>query len=276
MKNYIILNLSLEENSALENILDNDILKEKAFSSKYKANKMLYYNYILLEIETYVSDQDFEVDYQEFLKYINLDRANDVNVQYTIYKLFKSILYSAKALSFTVITIISDDKLGIFYSDGSSSKALNAASYGCCKFLKEDPNGVYDTFSGKTVLYETFSGKIKDGTNNAGELTGIRTAINNFDEHEFQVIISDSNYGLKCYREYIYTWKDNGYKAYSKKEIKNKQLVIDTFQELNECYKNGKIVLFKWTKAHKGYKNNPFNEICDELAKNELGIEKKK
>ena len=129
-------------------------------------------------------------------------------------------------------------------------------------------DGLLDDFTGKKFIFDAFSGTIKEGTNNIGELTAIKIAIENFNNKTFQLIISDSIYGIKSYREYIHVWKNNGYKTYSKKEIKNKDLIIETYEELKEVQKN-KIVLLKWTKGHD---QNSFNEKCDELAKKELGI----
>ena len=105
---------------------------------------------------------------------------------------------------------LSDEQIGISYTDGSFSKNQTSAAYACCKLLNESPDGLLDDFTGKKFIFDAFSGTIKEGTNNIGELTAIKIAIENFNDKTFQLIISDSIYGIKSYREYIHVWKNNG------------------------------------------------------------------
>lgn len=274
MNKYILVNLSYTTNSQVESVMDERILKEVPYSAKYKLdNNITEYHNILLEKMSYQQDEEWTRYIEVLLKGLNNFRG-DIDAQYTLYTILKPILkLPVKALSIMVIGTFTDDKFGIFYTDGSSSKNKDAASYGCCKLLNESSTGEYDDFTNKKYEYETFSGTISNGTNNVGELTGIKIALNNLNDKPYQIIISDSGYSIKTFREYIYTWRKNGYKTYSNKEIKNKDLIISSYSDMEDQWKRGKIILYKWTKGHA---NNPFNEICDKLAKEKLGIKKEK
>jgi len=181
----------------------------------------------------------------------------------------KPILERQKLMSLDVISIIDSINVDIIYSDGSSSKNNAAAGYGVCKLLEESTNGTYDSFTGKFWTYTTYSGRIENGTNNIGELSGVKAAIINSGEKPIQIIISDNIYSIKSFREYVYTWKNNGWLAYNKKPIKNKELIQEIYSELSKK-SSEKIILFKWTKGHAG---DSFNEICDKIAKKESGVE---
>ena len=274
---YLLINASFETNSMIESLLDDNILKEYAFSAKYK--KPLSYDNILVPcIAVDESDEDFIFSQLELEKHINMTSpvAIDRNLLYSIYKVFRNALGKSKSMLISITGFISDSDLSVLYTDGSFNKASGSASYACCKLLNEYtnptiPTGVnvsLDDFTGKMFTYDSFSGKLEEGTNNTGELTAIKTAIENFSDKPYQLIISDSIYGIKSYREYIHVWKNNGYKTYNNKAIKNKELITGTYDELMEAQKS-KIILFKWTKGHVG---TSFNEICDRLAKEKLGI----
>lgn len=86
------------------------------------------------------------------------------------------------------------------------------------------------------------------------------------EDHRFQVVISDSEYGLKCIREWYYNWKANGFKTYSKKPIANKDLICSIFDKISDFQK---MIFFKWVKGHN---KNSFNELCDIEAKAALDI----
>lgn len=264
---YILLNITFKSNSLTEDVMDNQILKEFAYGAKFKEPTLEYDN-VLIPIIDYQKTPENSFNLDKIKQYIF--QSNNINysdiICYSIYTVFEKIL--DKLPSINILKIISENDIGIFYTDGSFSKSQTDAAYACCKLLNESQNGLYDDFTCRKFNYDAFSGRISDGTNNIGELTGIKVAIENFSEKPYQLIISDSIYGIKTYREYIYTWKKNGYKAYNKKPIKNKELICETYDEL-VAEQNKKIVLFKWTKGHA---NNSFNEKCDELAKKELDL----
>lgn len=267
---YVLVNLECEASSALESLLDDQVLKEFAYSSKYKTPKLAYNNILLPVKNVDKTDQAFLLNEQKVKQHIVYHQGIDYSedIIYSLFLVFSLILEKSKSLSLDIGQELSDEQIGISYTDGSFSKNQTSAAYACCKLLNESPDGLLDDFTGKKFIFDAFSGTIKEGTNNIGELTAIKIAIENFNNKTFQLIISDSIYGIKSYREYIHVWKNNGYKTYGKKEIKNKDLIIETYEELKEVQKN-KIVLLKWTKGHD---QNSFNEKCDELAKKELGI----
>lgn len=268
---YLLINLSTPVSSVIETLVDDTILKDIPFGRKFKTPSLSYENILIPFLIADQKDSDFILNYDNITSHViqtNYFSYGD-DVYYSLFKVFKELINKAKTFSFQVLDQISEEDIDLTYTDGSHSKNENKASYACCKLLTEDANGVLDDFTGKKWTYKPFSGVINDGTNNIGELTAIKVAIENLQSKKYQVIISDSIYSIKTYREYIHVWKNNGYKAYNKKDIKNKELIIDTYEKIKNA--GDKIILFKWTKGHN---NNSFNEICDELAKNELGIEK--
>lgn len=275
MKEFIIIDMSLIPSSSSEDIIDNIYLKTISFSAKYK-NPILLYKNILLESMNgiVISKEETELTKQFIDNKVELDE----NIYATIYNTFKDLFERNKhlnmGLKISFIRKITEDEIEIIYTDGSSSIKDNIASYGCCKLLNESQsvNALFDNFTGKNWEFQTFSGSIDNGTNNIGELTGIKVALNNLSSKKIHIIISDSMYSLKSYREYIHVWKNNGYLTYSKKPIKNSTLIKETYAKLQEIIEAGNIVFFKWTEGHA---NDPFNELCDELAKNEIGINKK-
>lgn len=271
MKKYILINISCESSSLLESLLDDKVLKEFAYGAKYKEPRLEYDNILIPIIPEDKTNQEFNLNYPKLAQSIvqEVGVSHTIDIYYSIFISLKDILERAKTLSIQILDYIDENDIDILYTDGSFSKNTETAAYACCQLLEEDNiNGLLDDFSGKKFKFNAFSGKIENGTNNIGELTAIKVAATNFASKKYQLIISDSIYGIKSYREYIHTWKNNGYKAYNKKPIKNKELIIETYEILKEK-QNEKIVLLKWTKGHA---NNSFNEKCDEMAKKELGI----
>lgn len=271
---FILTDFHFDKSSYIENIIDNQIFKSLAFTSKFKEPSLSYYNVLIPLYENLSETDQFileKMKLESATRFYSQENIENKNIFKSIYKLFEDeniSIHTLKSFLINVFNIIDSSSIGVSYTDGSASKNVDAASYACCKLLEPSEDGLLDEITGQKFLFESFSGKISDGTNNIGELTGIKTAINNLSDKNYQIIISDSIYGIKTYREYIHVWKNNGYRAYNKKEIKNKQLIIDTFEEIKNAQQNKKI-FFKWTKGHA---NNQFNDECDKLAKQELGI----
>lgn len=269
--NCILINIRTEKSSILETLIDDKLLKEYAYGAKYK-NVNLEYDNILVPIEPAdMANQEFIQSYDILKQHIVLQLGDNYSddIFYSIFKVIRmDLLQKAKSLSINILEEFNYDDINIFYTDGSFKKDTETASYACCQLLNESQTGLNDEFTGKTFEYHAYSGKIEKGTNNIGELTGIKVAVENFGDKKYQLIISDSIYGIKSYREYIHVWKNNNYRAYNKKEIKNKDLIIETYDKIKE-QQASHIVLLKWTKGHA---NNSFNEKCDELAKKEVGI----
>jgi len=275
--NFLICNFIVKGGKVLETIFDETILKEAAYNSKTSIKGRMY-TYAFVAVPVLTEDKNDET-YNDEKYYIESKIENQESIQenviYSIYKMLKNDKLEIDALS-TAISIevmfnISDEKMGISYSDGSFKKDTSEASYATYVLESTEDNRAtaYDDFTEKSYSYTEYSDSISDGTNNIGELTGIKVAAENFNEKQFQVIISDSLYSLKSFREWIYTWKHNGYTNYARKPIANKELIEETYTALS---KDNKIILYKWTKGHA---NDSFNEMCDKLAKSALGIKKK-
>ena len=278
---YFLVDLNFEKSSLIETTIDDKCLKDIAFGAKYKTVAGLEYKNVLIQLkEADPQDQEFlmnaHIIANNIIQYTDNMITYDNDVIYSLYIILKDVIYMSKQIAIDLKQFVRSNNIGMIYSDGSSSKSQNTASFGCCKLLKEsekliaDDETAYDCFTERLWDYEGYNGIIDNGTNNIGELSGIKFAIENFTDRPIQIIISDSIYGLKCYREYIHNWKNNGYKAYNGKDIKNKDLILETYNELEDVQRD-KIVLFKWTKGHA---NDQFNEICDLLAKDALGIVK--
>jgi ribonuclease HI len=258
----------------MENFLDQKVLKELAYTSKIKTQlpgkaKELNYNYVLvpiLDAPVNLTEQMILLQETLFQKINSVIEVTN-NIIYSLATIFNQgnhIVLEKIFLEISILAEISDEKIDVTYTDGSFKKDTNEASYGVAKLLQEDSNGVLDEFTDKKFSYLGLSGKVQDGTNNIGELTGIKVAIENFGKKKYQVVISDSEYGVKVFREWYYTWKNNNFKNYAKKDIANKELIQEIY---NLSKQTDHVILFKWTRGHD---DNNFNEICDILAKDIL------
>jgi ribonuclease HI len=275
---FIIFNIFLSnENNITESIFDLEILKETPFNAKIQTKlpsgkKDISYDLIITPVvqkPNQLTQEDILFIDRLKSKVISYSGISQDIVLYSIAKLFvnKHINLEKSNFSIDVIAVINDN-YSMTYTDGSFKKDTSEASYGIVKILNENESGLYEDYTEKKYDYTTSSGKISEGTNNIGELTAIKMAIESFTDSKYQIIISDSEYGIKSFREWYYTWKDNGFKTYAKKPISNKDLILDTYQAIKN---SGKIVFFKWIKGHS---KKSFNELCDELAKNALDIKK--
>jgi ribonuclease HI len=273
---FIICNIFLSsENNITESTFDLEVLKEVPFNAKIQTKlpngkKDINYDLVLipkLEVPEQLTQEELLLN-DKLRSKISSANVNKEEALWSLAAIFKnqSVNLDKVNLSVDIIAEISD--YSITYTDGSFKKDTKEASYGVVKILNENEKGLYEEFTAKNYDYQPLSGVISDGTNNIGELTAIKVAIENFDDQKYQIIISDSEYGIKSYREWFYTWKENGFRNYAKKPIANQDLIVSTF---NAMRNSGKIVFFKWVKGHS---RKSFNELCDELAKNALNIKK--
>ena len=146
------------------------------------------------------------------------------------------------------------------FTDGACSGNPGPGGWGCLFTL---PN--------KT---EKYSGFEESTTNNRMELTAVVEALNiiinniyKYNIKEIQ-INSDSAYVVNAINQnWIDLWQKNNWKTSDKKNVKNYDLwkkLLETISNLKWCGIN---VLFVKVKGHSG---NSFNELVDELAKNEI------
>lgn len=261
--NFLITTIRVKNNSLAESAMNEKVVKELAYGSKIKEKTEISFNFVLIPVLEGITSSGL------FNKKITSSLILQDNEIASIESIFSSNITAGDVISIDPFLRVTENDLDIFYSDGSFDKKTNRSSFAVCKLLQEDKSGVFDLFSEKQVLFESYSGIIDDSTNNIGELNGIRKTAELFGDKKIELIISDSEYSIKCFREWFYNWKNNGFKTYSKKPIANENLIKETFEKLTD---SGKIILFKWTKGHN---NDNFNEICDMNAKKILGIESK-
>ena len=266
---YLVVNFTFVGSKMLEAELDKNIFKDVPFGSKiiYQTppNYNITYDHVLIPVWSNV--QLPKDDFHEWL-----ENSIEKNFEFEPYEkssivgfleiseFLKKNIFNVKLL-ISPIARIDESDIGIGYSDGSCKPSTNQASYACYTLLEQDEFGVFDDFTGKYYKYKEYSEVIENGTNNIGELSGIKKLIENFSDKKYQIIISDSEYGLKCFREWIYNWSKNGYKTYSKKPISNKELICETYEKIKN---SGKVIFFMWVKGHN---SNSFNELCDTKAK---------
>ena len=97
-------------------------------------------------------------------------------------------------------------------------------------------------------------------TNNIQELKAILYGLRALKVTNIPIIIySDSMYSLNSIFKWSHNWKKNGWKTSDKKDVKNKELIIDILNELDRFSD----VSYEWVKGHNGH---DFNERCDELV----------
>lgn len=275
---WVLVNIYFAKNSALEHLLDSSILKSAAFGSKEKTKSTGQVSYLYVAIPIIDGYPEIQGDLDrifDFIKakcpsFIQTNMLNGHDDTITVSNSIYEFLKQAKSFDFSldIIKKISESDIDVFYSDGSSNRKEGTAAYATCRIMEEsmrqtDP---IDEFTGRHVSYESYTGKIECGTNNIGELTGIKTAVEHAGDKEIQIIISDSEYSIKAFREWMYSWMANKYRGANGKAVLNVGLIKSIIKDLQ---KSDKIWLFKWTKGHA---DNPFNEICDRLAKDQIGI----
>ena len=278
---FLIINLTTPDDAIVNRLFALNILKDAAYSSKYKIpiNRSMNYDYVLVPYltidENLKKTLKFKNDIDRYIK--NLQKINTEPLSretyYSIGKfLEKNLPYgenisTIKKYNFfvDVVTEISDQELGVSYTDGSFNGNTKEGGY-CCLVLDKDNDKnkeeLREDLTGRNRTFTEFSGYLEEATNNSAELTAIKTAIENSNDNRIQVIISDSDLCVKSYRDYINTWRVNGWKKSGKKEpIENISIIQSTDKLLKE---SKKIYLFKWTEAHVG---TPLNDKCDYIAK---------
>jgi len=134
------------------------------------------------------------------------------------------------------------------YTDGACSNNPGPGGFGAVLIY------------GKTE--KEISGFKAQTTNNEMELMAALKALQTLKEPCKVKLYSDSAYLVNSFLEgWIFNWQKLGWKK-KKNELKNKQLWIDLY-EMNNKHK------VEWIKV-KGHSDNKYNNICDEIAKNEI------
>ena len=116
-------------------------------------------------------------------------------------------------------------------------------------------------------LVKTLSGGEKDTTNNKMELTAAINALKvvrntpSFEGRKIVVNI-DSQYVRNGITSWIKNWKSKGWKTADKKPVKNQELWMEL-----DALNAGLDIDWNWVKGHAGVE---FNEMCDDLCKQEM------
>lgn len=116
-------------------------------------------------------------------------------------------------------------------------------------------------------LVKMLSGGEKDTTNNKMELTAAINALKvvrntpSFEGRKIVVNI-DSQYVRNGITSWIKNWKAKGWKTADKKPVKNQELWMEL-----DALNAGLDIDWNWVKGHAGVE---FNEMCDDLCKQEM------
>ena len=254
---------NLKISSEDEEIVDL-FLKTVPFSEKIKNNNNFYYMNIAINLNEITNA--IVPDLTSW-KRTHLSKSCTIKNKSTIATLY--LFFNKLNISNFSITSISteyqENKIALFYSDGSSDIKHRVATYAMATLLrkskKTDQNALLENYSGNYYTYKLVSEKIPNGTNNSGELSGIIAALDAPIKNKVKIIISDSEYSVKCFREWIYNWRLHNYCNSTGKQISNYVLIREGEKIIKKNSIN--LILLKWTKGHA---NDNFNNLCDEEA----------
>ena len=136
------------------------------------------------------------------------------------------------------------NKIIYIYTDGACRGNPGAGGWGAilqCEGYQKEINGA-----------------VQLTTNNIMELTAVIESLKLLKKSSSLVIVTDSTYVKNGITEWIFNWKNKGWKTANKKPVKNKEL----WQELDvESQKHQ--IKWEWIKGHSGHFGN---ERADQLA----------
>ncbi|KAL1887743.1 hypothetical protein Cpir12675_006431 [Ceratocystis pirilliformis] len=141
------------------------------------------------------------------------------------------------------------------YTDGSSrgnGRVTAAAGVGVF-FGYNDPKNVSARLAGEPQ------------TNQRAELTAILFALQRVPHNQKILIITDSQYSIKCATVWAAGWKRKNWMTASGEEVKNQDLVKSITHEISLREQAGGLTSFKWVKGHS---DSPGNHAADRLAVN--------
>jgi ribonuclease HI len=115
---------------------------------------------------------------------------------------------------------------------------------------------------GALIIYATEEKEIYGGenltTNNRMELKAVIMALREINSGRDITIFTDSSYVQKGISEWIFKWKQNGWRSSNRKPVKNKDLWVD-LDDISSKF----TIKWEWVKGHSG---DPGNERADYLA----------
>lgn len=103
------------------------------------------------------------------------------------------------------------------------------------------------------------SGGEGETTNNRMELRAAVEGLNALDPSPSIEVVTDSEYVLKGYTEWLPGWVDRGWRTSAKKPVKN----ADLWMELDAAARRHGQVTWRWTRGHSG---DRFNEMAHTAA----------
>lgn len=140
-----------------------------------------------------------------------------------------------------------EDNIIHIYTDGSCLGNPGNGGWGAILIYKEHE--------------KKLSGAQKETTNNRMEIKAVIEALKAIKKPLNIKLHTDSKYVKDGITSWIHNWKKNNWRNANRKPVKNS----DLWQELDKEVANHKIEWI-WVKAHAG---NHYNEIVDDLARNE-------
>ena len=122
---------------------------------------------------------------------------------------------------------------------------------------------------GALIIYASEEKEIYGGenltTNNRMELKAVIMALREINSGRDITIFTDSSYVQKGISEWIFKWKQNGWRSSNRKPVKNKDLWVD-LDDISSKF----TIKWEWLKGHSG---DPGNERADYLANKGVDME---
>jgi ribonuclease HI len=110
-------------------------------------------------------------------------------------------------------------------------------------------------------------------TNNCMELTAVVAGLTRLNQYLTKnnkltsesecTIVTDSKYVCDNWNDYFETWKSNGWKKSSGRQVAH----IDLWKKIDEISSDFKSITFQWVKGHS---DNQYNNRADEIAQNNI------
>lgn len=155
-----------------------------------------------------------------------------------------------------------------YYTDGAATMINKNGQY-----LREAGGWAYIKLIDGDVT-DKQSGGCPKTTNNEMELYAIYASLRDFKDtcqkDDTAEICSDSGYSIDIYTKWISNWQKNNWKKSDGKPIKNSQLIMATWDLINEI--SEKRISFRKVKGHS---KNRLNNEADKMAVNAKILSKK-
>ncbi len=150
----------------------------------------------------------------------------------------------------SIICTMKQPKKVTIYTDGACSGNPGKGAYAAIILYKD--------------RRKIIKGACSRTTNNKMELTAAIKALESLTEPCEVMLYTDSAYLVGGMTGWIAAWKKNGWKTAGKKSVKNREL----WERLSLLNKRHNI---RWIKVA-GHSGNELNELCDKLAKEQIGL----